>query len=89
MTREATPPPPNPNAPRTTSKTKDVRRIKTQPNPTELANRTLDNWRKSERHRCGCRSAGLLFSPRGVVRVTGHFSQTCRLTAENDEGPTA
>ena len=31
----------------------------------------------------------LLFSPRGVVRVIGQFSQTCRLTAENDEGPMA
>jgi hypothetical protein len=31
----------------------------------------------------------LLFSLWGVVRVVGQFSQTCRLTAENDEGPTA
>ena len=37
-------------------------------------------------------AAGLLFSPRGrgrMIRVIGHFSQTCRLTAENDEGPMA
>ena len=54
----------------------------------ELANRPPDN-RRERAAQVRLSAPRLLLSPWGDGRVDGRFSQTCRLTAENDEGPLA